>query len=761
MPIKREKMPPGSSLNRVVLRLSAVVVACALLPAATAAAVPLGGKGRGPLSPLLVKLQKEEVRSQPPARQAELLGVAPAGPGSLRRDGGRVLVRVRFDHGALARRGEVGAAGGRVVSASRAYQSATVAIPPARLAALAEVPGVASVSPVRSPLLFAVDCEGGSVISEGVAQLHAKTAREEFGIDGSGVTVGVLSDSYNRDTGAATDAAEDVKSADLPGAANECAGQTTPVKVIEDLGEPGSDEGRGMLQIVHDMAPGADLSFATAFESEEGFAENIENLAGAGADVIVDDVAWFEEPFFQDGPVAVAVNKVAGEGVTYLSAAGNDNLFDAGGNEIASWEAPAFRDSGGCPEAIEKLSSFNGTHCMDFDPGAGVDDTFGIIVEAGETLTLDLQWAEPWNGVGTDLDAFILSGAGKILAASVEENTGPSGSQRPVEIVQWVNSGAAKTVQLAVNRFSGSAPRLKSILLQNGGGVSAVEYPESSGGDVVGPSIFGHAGAAGAIAVAAVPFNDSSEPEPYSSRGPVAHYFEPVEGSTAASPLPSPEVLSKPEVAATDCGATTFFAFLSGGVWRFCGTSAAAPHAAGAVALMRDAAPLAGAGLLRESLLGTASPVGSFGPCAVGGGLVETVAAVEAARGEIAPGEPEGCASPESGPPPNSGGGGTVQVVMPPGENPPQAPNTLILRHPRKVVRTRAARARVVFRFGASQSGATFLCKVDRTAFRACGARTVRRLAPGRHVLKVKARNSSGLVDPTPAVFRFRVLSVD
>jgi hypothetical protein len=754
MPIKR-KMSLMSAFNRVAALLLAITAAFALLSPGSAAAVPIGAKGGGPLSAPLEELARPAIAGRANAAQAGHLGLPPGGPGSLLRDGARVLVRVRFDHGALASRDAIKAAGGRVVGASRVYQSATVAIRPEDLGSLGDVATVAAVSAVRAPMLFAPNCEGGSVISEGVAQLHAKAAREEFGIDGSEITVGVLSDSYDRDAGAATDAAEDVESGDLPGTAGECSGQTTPVEVIEDLSEPGSDEGRAMLQIVHDMAPGANLSFATAFESEEGFAENIGKLASAGADVIVDDVAWFEEPFFQDGPIAVAVNEVANEGVTYLSAAGNDNLFDAEGNEIASWEAPAFRDSGGCPEAIENLSGFNGTHCMDFDPGPGLDETFGITVQSGETLTLDLQWAEPWNGVGSDLDAFILSGAGKILAVSGEENTGPTGSQRPVEVVQWMNSGSTKTVQLAINRFAGGNPRLKFILLQNGGGVSAVEYPRSSGGDVVGPSIFGHAGAAGAVAVAAVPYDDSSEPEPYSSRGPVAHYFAPVEGSSAADPLPTPEVLSKPDVAATDCGATTFFASPSGEVWRFCGTSAAAPHAAGAVALMREAAPLAGAGLLSESLLGTGAPVGGFGPCAVGGGLVETLAAVEAAREEIAAVEPGICASPEANPPPSSGGG----TVLPPASNPPVAPDTLILRHPRKIVHTRAARARVVFRFGSSQSGATFLCKLDRTASHSCGTRIVRRLPQGRHVLKVMARGSSGLVDPTPAVFRFRVLS--
>jgi len=139
-----------------------------------------------------------------------------------------------------------------------------------------------------------------------------------------------------------------------------------------------------MLQIVHDLAPHASLAFATAFKSEESFAQNIERLArpvaagGAGAQVIVDDVGYFAEPFFQDGPVAAAINKVTAEGVTYLAAAGNDNLFE-GNNEIASWEAPEYRDSEGCPKAIEELEGFNGDHCMDFDPGPG--RRVGVLVD--------------------------------------------------------------------------------------------------------------------------------------------------------------------------------------------------------------------------------------------------------------------------------------------------------------------------------------------------------------------------------------------
>jgi hypothetical protein len=742
----------------------AILVGC-LLPAAAAA-----GPARGVLSPLLTELATEEVRSLPPGRQAELLGVAPTGPGSLLRDEGRVLVRVRFDHGALASIDALRAAGGRVVGASRAYQSATVAVAAADLRKLARVKTVAAVSPVRAPVLRAVDCEGGSQISEGVAQLNVKAARDEFVVDGTGITVGVLSDSYDRDPEVVTDAETDVETADLPGTGNECSGQMTPIDVIEDLAAPGSDEGRAMLQIVHDVAPQADLAFATAFEGEEEFAKNIEELADAGAEVIVDDVAYFEEPFFQDGPVANAITEVTEEGVSYLSATGNDNLFDGEGNEISSWEAPAYRDSGGCPPEVESLSEFNAFHCMDFNPGAATDRTFGIKVDQGETLTVDLQWAEPWAGVDTDLDAFLLDADGELIGAEAGDNLA---TQLPVEIIQWENESAAtQTVQLVVNRFTGPGARLKFILLQNGGGVSGTEYPRSGGGDVVGPAVYGHAGAESAIAVAAVPFNNGNKPEPYSSRGPATHYFEAFKGPVPADPLPTPEVVSKPDVAATDCGRTTFFASFSAGVWRFCGTSAAAPHAAGVVALMREAAPLADAGLLRESLVGTGASVGAFGSCAVGGGLVEALAAVEAAREEITPAEPQACDPPNpsgevfvapgdwgsEAPAPNP-----LPDPVPPSRSEPPPPSTPLppvtrfVRTPPKVVRTARAGVRVVLRFAADQPGATFLCKIDRTAYRPCGARVVRRFGLGRHVVRVRAVGASGLLDPTPLVFRFRV----
>jgi subtilisin family serine protease len=758
----------GLGHNRYCALLSALIVLCMLaLPgAATAGVVP--PKSAGPLSPALTELARPSVYSQPAGRQARMLGISPAGAGALIREGGKVLVSVRFDRGVAAGRENLRAAGVRVLNVSRGYQTVTAAVAPAELEDLVALPDVASVTAARAPILRAVDCAGGSVVSEGVQQLNVDAGRESFGVDGSGVTVGVLSDSYAEAQGVVRSAEDDVQSADLPGTGNGCAGQTGSIDLVEDLkNDEASDEGRAMLQIVHDVAPGAALSFATAFTSEDGFAANIRKLAAKGADVIVDDVAYLEEPYFQDGPVAVAIAKVAGEGVSYFSAAGNDNLFDGEGNEIASWEAPAFRDSGGCPGEVAQLeaSKFHPSHCLDFNPGAPVDRTFGIKVEPGETLSVDLQWAEPWEGVETDLDAFLLDSSGQLVAGSVDSN---ETTQKPLEIIQWSNeTDSVRTVRLAINRFAGSGARLKFVLLQNGGGVTGVEYPRSGGGDVVGPAIVGHAGSAAAIAVGAVPFNNSSRVESYSSRGPATHYFGPVKvGPVPADPLPGAEVISKPDIAATDCGATTFFAFLSGGKWRFCGTSAAAPHAAGVAALLLESEPAATAAEVRDSLVGTAVLVGGFDSCAAAGGLVEALGALEALHGTISTSAPEPCAPPDAPGPVFTAAGDwdgeesqpTPREAASPGPDPSlsSAPSTFISKHPPALVRTPRTAIRLVFRFAANQSS-TFVCRVDRARYRSCAARFVRRYALGRHVVRVKARNAAGLVDPTPAVFRFRV----
>lgn len=772
-------MRAHSSRGRAgIFSIALLLIAIVALPSPA-----LAMRGAGDLSPRLAKLASPSLRDASHAKQARALDLAADGPGSLVRRGGRVLAYVRFDRGALAAVDDLRSAGAKAVNVNGRYEKITVAAKPSQLRAVARVTGVEGVTPVLSPVTAAT-CPSGSVVSEGDGQLFAASARAlNPGVDGGGVTVGVLSDSFDQATEAsdgsgpiATKATDDVKSGDLPGVGNEC-GHMTPVEVLseENNASEASDEGRAMTQIVHDLAPGANLKFASAFNGEPAFADSIGELVTAGADVLVDDVFYLEEPFFQDGPVAVAANEAVAAGSTYFSAAGNDNLIDEEGNDIASWETPGFRDAGSCPPAVAAKAGFNAFHCLDFNPGSATDRTFGIRVEPGRELIVDLQWDEPWNGVDTDLDAFLLNTSGGLIAESHEDNV--KITQTPVEVVDWANeSGSTRTVQLVVNRFSGEAPRVKFALIENGAGVEATEYPRSSGEDVVGPTVFGHSGSAGAISMGAVFFNDSSEPEPYSSRGPVRHDFDPVEGPTPAAPIAT-EILSKPDLVATDCGKTTFFAGFFGAAWRFCGTSAAAPHAGAVAALMLDAEPAAEPAEVRAALWGSATPVGAFGPCAVGAGLVEAVGAVEeviAETGGTGPvcEPPESEVDPEEAAAPGNWGSETPPVA--PKETPPTAtpppetpepgpvtePRTFFLQRPGKTVQTLHRRAKVVFLFGSNETDVSFVCRIDGGLFRPCRERLIRRFPLGWHTVEVAARDADGIGDQTPARYRFKVKRV-
>ena len=89
------------------------------------------------------------------------------------------------------------------------------------------------------------------------------------------------------------------------------------------------------------------------------------------------------------------------------------------------------------------------------------------------------------------------------------------------------------------------------------------------------------------------------------------------------------------------------------------------------------------------------------------------------------------------------------------GGNEPGPPQTRLKGKPRKVGHDRTP----TFRFSSSEAGSTFQCKIDRKPFRRCRSPfTLKRLAFGDHVFKVRARDVGGKVDPSPATFRFEVV---
>ncbi|MEM8542400.1 MAG: S8 family serine peptidase [Cyanobacteria bacterium P01_H01_bin.119] len=451
----------------------------------------------------------------------------------------------------------------------------------------------------------------GTVTNQAKIALKADIASSEFGVTGEGVTVGVLSDSFNNLGGAAFDQI----SGDLP-----------EVTVLQDLPGGGSDEGRAMLQLINDIAPGADLAFQTAFLGRAGFAQGIVNLAEqADADVIVDDVIYLTESFFQDGIVAQAVDQVVADGVAYFSAAGN--------NADTAYES-AFRGSG----VFLDFGSFQ-VEAHDFDPGLEVDIFQSITVESGAEISLSFQWASPYfsasgvQGSTSDLDIFLVDSNNRVVAASFDGNLNGD----PVEVLEFTNNSFFETeYNVVIGKFAGDDPAL--IKYVGFGDLSIDEYDTSSG------TLFGQANAKGAQAVGAAFFEESpafgqSAPsvEPFSAVGGTPILFD-GEGNALAEP----ENRQKPEIVAPDGGNTTFFgqdiAADPDPFPNFFGTSAAAPNAAAVAALLLEAVPDASPTEIYEALQSSAldlddpsTPGFDIGfDSASGFGLIQADAALQA-----------------------------------------------------------------------------------------------------------------------------------
>lgn len=550
------------------------------------------------------------------------------GPGSLVGDGdGRLLVTATLTDGATL----TGIPWAHVVARRGAL--AALAVPPHRLGELAGHPDVRYLTPVAEPLragaparAVAAECATG-IVSEGVAQLGVDVARTAYALDGAGVRVGVVSDSFDRRGGAGTD----VAASELPGAGNGC-GRAVAVDVLAEGDADGIDEGRAMLQIVHDVAPGAELAFATADFGQLAMADRIIELGEAGADVVTDDIIYFDEPMFQDGPVGAAIieNRVERD-VVHVTSGGNSHVV-VDGRSVGSYEAPALRPTPCPPSVVALAAEFQA--CHDFDAGAGTDPTSSLTLAPGGSITLLLGWSEPMLGVTSDLDLFLLAADGTVIAGGADDNIA---SGQPSEFLRYTNTTAAsRTVRVVVARFGVGAsgtPRLKTVLLRSSG-LTDVEYDTAAGGDVIGPTLIGHSATDVAVSVAAVPYDDATAVEPFSTRGPGRRCWQAWDGTLVPRPPISPCAAVDLDVAATDGVANSFFGSFfddgDGEAWRFFGTSASAPHVAAVAALAREYAPCAFASEIETALRAGAAPMAGFGVADVGAGLVDAPATIAA-----------------------------------------------------------------------------------------------------------------------------------
>jgi subtilisin family serine protease len=407
----------------------------------------------------------------------------------------------------------------------------------------------------------------GAAVTQGDRAIRATLARRWFGLDGQGITIGIISDSFN----VLRAARRDVRQGDLPGLSNPN-GYIRPVRVLQDA-VFGSDEGRALAQIIHDIAPGAELLFHTTGNTEQDFATAVRSLTHAGANIIVDDILFATSTFFQDGIPAQAVDEATRRGVVYVTAAGN--------NGDRSYESP-FRAG---PQFTFRGSTYE---AHDFDTGTGVDLFQDIRIPTGNAIDLILNWDQASGQVETDLELFLLDrpqlpGTGSRV---LDEGTLLRGREAdPARRVGYRPLRSEETVYLMIARRiegNGTAPNtLKWISFANNRD-NRTSYQYISDG-MGSSTIYGHQNAAGAITVGAVPFrqtpaygNRALSLERYSSTGGVGILFD-----AQGNRLTSPDVRQKPNILAPTRVKTTVAGFRS-----FFGTSAAAPHVAALAALM-------------------------------------------------------------------------------------------------------------------------------------------------------------------------------
>lgn len=326
----------------------------------------------------------------------------------------------------------------------------------------------------------------GTAFDQGVTQhrvdqinrFYNPTATVDY--QGAGLSIGFISNSFAANAGAPT-AATDVANFDLPGAANNPVNTQAVVVLQDDTTDATSDdEGRGMVQIGHKMAPKATLGYATANFGEVGFANNIRALAGIpgttypgqtfAADAICDDVGYFDEPLFQDGIIGKAVNDVAAAGVAYFSSAANDigvNGYDSelrwianGSGLTAAAGNVALANTNINLASVPAALYAGGFH--NFNPAAGqldVAQTVNIQSNSNEPPT-NLQWNDPYDQATTPdyVQPPIYTSTGTVSTAAGVAMTVPAsltaGTLYEIDVTAVAGSGLDSIVE--VKDFNGN-----------------------------------------------------------------------------------------------------------------------------------------------------------------------------------------------------------------------------------------------------------------------------------------------------------------
>ena len=389
--------------------------------------------------------------------------------------------------------------------------------------------------------------------SEGDTAHRANPARRTHSVDGTGIGIGVISDGVRT-------LADRQSSGDLPARVTVLPGQAGR-----------GDEGTALLEIVHDLAPGAELYFATGSGGQAQMAANIESLCEAGANVIVDDIGYTNEAAFQDDIVAQGVNAAVAGGCVFFTAGGNDGNLTDGTTGV--WEG----DYAAGTSLIVDGETLGVRH--DFGGGVEANAVSGSAFRGVSAIVL--QWADPLGASANDYDLFLVNEDGDVIASSTDTQ---DGTQDPIE-----------AILSPIFDFSGF-----SVVVVKASGSDRYLRVHAFGGRLAiqtAGNLHGHSAAENAISVAMVDvrtaagsgnvFNGTESVRTTNSDGPRRIFFQPDGTAITAGNFSSTggKLLQKPDLTAATCVTTA-----TPGFSTFCGTSAAAPHAAAIGALMLEAA---------------------------------------------------------------------------------------------------------------------------------------------------------------------------
>ncbi len=413
------------------------------------------------------------------------------------------------------------------------------------LFSLEEVRGVQAVSP---PLVRKILPETGNYHVPGLDKF-----RKLHEVSGTGIRVGIVSDGVDSLAGA------------------QAAGVLP--EDVHVLAAGKGNEGTAMLEIVHGIAPDAELYFHRAGSNKVEFNKAVDALLAEGCQIICDDIGWPDEPFFEDGVVASHVREaLESQDLLYVSAAGND-----------------------ASRHYQGMFFDNGSNWHDFSSGISSSKNLYVDIPPGGEVTVVLQWNDPWDASGNDYDLYLKDcSRGEELASSKNSQDGKG---VPLEFFRYTNpEKTARKGMVCIEKYSGE-PKLLEVYI----------YPESSrdvypDNLVEGDSVFGHPAVPGVLCVGAVGSDGSGKEgpgiAPYSSRGPVSIYF------------PQYEVREKPDL----CGPGSVE--LKGAEESkklFAGTSASAPYVAGVAALAWSMHPEKNGSEIREILCSTSGDLGTPG----------------------------------------------------------------------------------------------------------------------------------------------------